>query len=74
MDRNDINGTKGRKSIEDMTQEELERNWEKAEVQLARLTPEEGAKFVDEGGVMWGTIERLVAEGIELKTWEPDHE
>lgn len=74
MDRNDINRTKGRKSIDDMTQEELDQNWKKAEVQLERLTPEESAKFVNEGGVMWGTIERLVAEGIDLKTWEPDQE
>ena len=74
MSGNDINGIKGRKSIDDMTQEGLDQNWEKAKVQLSRLTPEEGAKFVNEGGVMWGTIERLVAEGVDLKTWEPDQE
>jgi len=71
MGRNNIDETQGRKSIDDMTQEELDRNWEKAKVQINQLTPEEAAKFEDEGGVMWGLIEELVAEGVDLKTGVP---
>jgi hypothetical protein len=58
-----------RRKIHKMTQEELDQNWEKAKAQLALLTPEDAAKFVDQGGVMFGLIERLVAEGVDLRTW-----
>jgi hypothetical protein len=61
----------GRRKIDEMTQEELDQNWEKAKTQLVLLTSEEAAKFVDQGGVMFGLIERLVADGVDLKAWHP---
>lgn len=61
--------TRGRKEVDDMTQEELDRNWELASAQVDLLTREEAAMFVDEGGVMFGLIERLVADGVGLMMW-----
>jgi hypothetical protein len=60
--------------IEEMSQEELDVNWEKMKAQLADLTKGEFSKFVDEGGPMIGLMEALVAEGIDLKTWRPENE
>lgn len=147
------NQRKPGKNIDEMTQEELDRNWEEAKAQIAELTEEEWSKFVDvqtanmigiipvhqdhtddkcpscrinqcgncslpkgsrpvdiifkvcpdrngcasrdeQGGcpgqcpryalnfyeeiteraVMFGLIERLVAEGKDLKTWRPEED
>lgn len=59
---------------EEMTREELDTNWEKMKAQLADLTEEGLENYVDEGGLMIGLIERLVAEGKDLKMWSPKDE
>lgn len=60
-----------RKDIDEMTQRELEQNWENEKGQLVLMTPEGKLKFVDQDGILWGLMARLVDEGVDLKRWVP---